>query len=332
MKVVSRENIDGKKVLLRLDLDVPIRDGRVVDDTRLLGACGTVEILKSASSLVVCGSLGRPDGRQESLSTKNLTSDLNRIFGVSFKYVNDFYIKNFDNKYQLLENLRFWEGEEANDGEFAGKLADGFDCFVNESFAMSHRVAASTVGVAGILESYAGLRLADEVSHLSGLTENPARPLVAIIGGAKIETKLPVITALSRLADKVLVGGLLPKEISQRGISFSQNVFVAKLTESGMDVSEESLKLFEQEISKAKEIVWNGPVGNFEDKLYSSGTERVVKILMDSKARITVGGGDTISALNQFGDSKKVNWISLGGGAMLSFIAGEKLPGIEALN
>jgi phosphoglycerate kinase len=171
----------------------------------------------------------------------------------------------------------------------------------------------------------------EEIEHLTRLVKHPNRPLVSIIGGAKIETKLPVINALSKISDKVLVGGILPKEISEKNISFDSNVIVAELVESGKDVSTKSVEDFEKIINTAKEIVWNGPIGNFEQELYSAGTKTLVEILMRCNAKITVGGGDTISALNQFGDISKVDWVSLGGGAMLDFIAGEKMPGIEAL-
>ena len=332
MKRINDGSWEGKKVLLRLDLDVPIKDGKVLDNTRLLAARDSVEFLASkVSNLVICGKIGRPEGYDEGLSTKIILSELETIFGFEIGYINNYWVENFNTKFLLLENLRFWKEDEENDLEFARKMASGFDCFVNDSFATAHRVAASSVAITELLDSYAGMRMVAEVEHLSRLVKYPNRPLVSIIGGAKIETKLPVINALSKISDKVLVGGLLPKEISEKNISFDLNVIVAELVESGKDVSMKSVEDFEKIINTAKEIVWNGPIGNFEQELYSVGTKTLVEILMRSNAKITVGGGDTISALNQFGDISKVDWVSLGGGAMLDFIAGVKMPGIEAL-
>lgn len=332
MKDIYEGNWVNKKVLLRLDLDVPVKNGKVLDTTRLDAAKDTVDYLKDkVSNLVICGHIGRPKGRKSQLSTENILKVLESIFGLELSFSDNYWVDNFNSKFVLLENLRFWEGEENNDSAFAAKLARGFDYFVNDSFASAHRVSASTVAVTKLIDSYAGVRMEEEISHLSRLISSPLRPFVSIIGGAKIETKLPVINTLSKISDMVLVGGLLPKEISEKHLSFGNNVIIGELVESGMDVSNESIRLFEKEIVKAKEIVWNGPIGNFENKLYSSGTKQLIEILMRSDAQITIGGGDTVSALSQFGDKTKIDWVSLGGGAMLNFIAGEKMPGIESL-
>lgn len=332
MKSLEDFDFNNKRVLLRLDLDVPIENGKVMDLTRLEAVKETVEFLKSrVSNLAICGHIGRPEGRDESLSTKNIVNDLETVFGLKIEYINSFWVENFNSQFVLLENLRFDKGEEDNDDKFAARLASNFDYFVNESFATAHRKAASTVGVVKYLDSCAGFRLIQEVEHLNSLVNSPLHPFVSIVGGAKIETKLPVIESLVKISDKVLVGGLLPKEINERKIVFDDKVIVGKLVESGMDIANESLNIFEEEISSAKEIVWNGPIGNFEDKKYSDGTRRLIEMLMNSSAKITLGGGDTISAMNQFGDIKKVYWVCLGGGAMLDYIAGKEMPGIEAL-
>ena len=332
MKSLTDIDFNNKRVLLRLDLDVPIENGKVTDLTRLKAAKETVEFLKTkVANLTICGHIGRPEGFDESLSTKNILADLEAVFGLKIEYINSFWVENFNSQFILLENLRFDKGEEGNDDKFAHRLANNFDYFVNESFATAHRKAASTVGVVKYLESCAGFRLVQEIEHLSSLVNSPMHPFVAIVGGAKIETKLPVIESLVKISDKVLVGGLLPKEISERKIVFDDKVVVGKLVESGMDIETNSLNIFEKEISLAKEIVWNGPIGNFEDKNYSNGTRRLIEMLMNSSAKITLGGGDTISAMNQFGDTKKVYWVCLGGGAMLDYIAGKEMPAIEAL-
>lgn len=332
MRIITQGDFTNKRVLLRLDLDVPIADGRVGDLTRLLAAKKTVDFLKDkVSNLVICGHIGRPSDCDERLSTKLLVNSMNDVFGFEIEYIDNYWVEKFNSKFLLLENLRFWRGEEENSADFAKKLSNGMDLLVNDSFATSHRAVASTVAVSRVLESYAGLRMSDEITNLNRVLSSPDKPLVAIVGGAKIETKLPVINALSSMSDFVLVGGLLPKEIKEKGIRFASNVIVASLDSSGMDISSESVSKFEEKIMIAKEIVWNGPVGNFEDKRYSEGTRRIVECLMRSGARKTIGGGDTIHAVNQFGDLEKFDWVSLGGGAMLEFLAGNKLPGINAL-
>lgn len=334
MKLLNSLDVHSKKVLVRLDLDVPFgEDGEVSDVTRIEAAKKTVKYLidQGVGNMAICGHIGRPDGVDSRLSTRNLLKVLSEIFDLQISYVDAFWVENFNEKILLLENLRFDPGEEANDSNFAKKLASGFDLFVNESFATAHRVSASTVGVTRYLDSCAGFRFAEEVDHLENLLKSSERPLLSIIGGAKIETKLPVIIALSKFSDAVLVGGLLPKEIKESKIMFEKNVFVAELDQTGMDVSKESLGEFIQKIINAKSIIWNGPIGNFENKLYSDGTKILVESLMKSSAKIVIGGGDTINAFNQFGDISKVDWVCLGGGAMLDFISGQKMPAIEVL-
>ena len=334
MKLLNSAHVRDKKVLLRLDLDVPLgKDGGVADTTRITAAKETVSYLinQGVSNLVLCGHIGRPKGADKSMSTRNLLKSLSEIFALQISYVDNFWVENFNEKVMLLENLRFDPGEEENDSDFAKKLAGGFDLFVNESFATAHRASASTVGVVQYLNSYAGFRFAKEVEQLEKVLKESQHPLVSIIGGAKIDTKVPVIIAVSKLSDDVLVGGLLPSEIREMKINFEKNVFVAELDETGMDVSVESLKVFTDKIATAKSIIWNGPIGNFENKLYSRGTKTLVESLMNSSAKIVIGGGDTISAFNCFGDISKVDWVCLGGGAMLNYIAGEKMPGIESL-
>jgi 3-phosphoglycerate kinase len=229
----------------------------------------------------------------------------------------------------LSENLRFFDGEEKNDQVFARKLASLADCYVNEAFAASHREHASIVGVPKFLPHAAGLRLEKEVEILERVLKKPKRPFVVIIGGAKIETKLSVIDNLSNIADTVLVGGKLPQEI--RNTKVKNNVLVGKLTQNSKDLSSDSIEKFKEKIAKAKMIVWNGPMGIFEEKENEQGTREIAEAIAKSKSEKIVGGGETIWALKKYGLEGKIDWISSGGGAMLEFLSGKILPGITAL-
>ena len=233
-------------------------------------------------------------------------------------------------KIVLLENLRFWPGEVENGMDFAQELAQLADIYVNEAFGNCHRLHASMVLLPAILPSFAGLHLQEEVKVLSGLMHSPKRPYVAIVGGAKIETKLPAIENLVKVADVVLVGGELPAEIAKNGEKFGQKVHVAKLTEDQKDITDDSVKEFREIIKGAKTVVWNGPMGVFEEG-FDRGSADVANAIIASGAYSVVGGGETSQFLTKAGIITKFSFISAGGGAMLEFFAGKALPAIEAL-
>ncbi|MDP2633080.1 MAG: phosphoglycerate kinase, partial [Candidatus Curtissbacteria bacterium] len=230
----------------------------------------------------------------------------------------------------LLENLRFWPGEETNDEEFAKKLAGIADIYVNDAFAVCHRTHASMVGVPALLPHAAGLHLQEEVETLSKLLEKPQRPFVAIVGGAKIETKIPVIENLSKVADEVLVGGYLPLEIEKEGLSLPKNVLIATLGGDKKDIDEASVKKFSDVIKDAKTVVWNGPMGLYEEG-FEKGTLAVAQALIECAGFSVVGGGETSDFLESKNLLDKFSFVSSGGGAMLEFLAGKTLPGIVAL-
>ena len=230
----------------------------------------------------------------------------------------------------LLENLRFWPEEEENNQDFAKTLASFGDAYVNECFAASHRSHASIASIPKFLPAFAGFNLIKEIEELGKILQSPARPLVAIIGGAKLETKLPVIYNLAKVADRVLVGGRLMFEADRR--SLPENVVLAHDDIDAKDIGEGSVQIFREVINQAKMIVWNGPMGVFEEPKYINGTRQLANSVIASGAYSVVGGGDTISALNKFGLTDKIDFISTGGGAMLEFLAGKTLPGIEVLN
>jgi len=231
-------------------------------------------------------------------------------------------------RFLLLENLRFHPGEKANDPEFAGELAGLADIYVNECFATSHRAHASIVGVPKLLPAYGGLRLEEEVETLSKVREDPVRPLVFVMGGAKTETKVPLVRKISKYADRILLGGRLMFEKSLENVP---NVVFPVDDVDGFDIGPETIELFKEILVEAGTVVWNGPLGKFESADYADGTKEIASFLTQISADIVVGGGDTVAALKQFGLRDKIGFVSTGGGAMLAFLAGEHLLGIEVL-
>lgn len=327
MQVVAPELIENKRVLIRLDLDVPLREenGQMVieDDIRLLAGMDTLGLcLEFATSVTICGHLGRPGGKEDpKLSVKPIVDWIEEGYG---------HIQLPEGKLHILENLRFEPGEDDSDPAFAKELASHGDFYVYEAFA-AHRPAASTTVVPTLLPHAAGLQFAAEVEELAQVRENPIRPLVVILGGAKIEDKMPVIKSMSGKADVVLVGGKLAAEIKEKGIEgLGANVMVGKLTEDGFDISDETVGAWSNLIKTAKEIVWNGPLGKFEDPK-NNQTEKIAKAIIESGAKSIIGGGDTISAVTKYGLVDKFTFVSTGGGAMLKLLADGTLPTIEAL-
>ncbi|MFH0856699.1 MAG: phosphoglycerate kinase [bacterium] len=247
----------------------------------------------------------------------------------------------------LLENLRFYEGEEKNDLKFAKALSELGNIYVNDAFANSHRKHASIVGITKYLPSYAGLNLEQEVKILKKVMENPKRPAVAIMGGAKIETKLPLIERLAEKFDYVLVGGRLGMEIEKSQKlkacpEFAERVKSQKLWKniilpldyigSGKyDIGERTIKLFSDILTNAKTVIWNGPLGKYEDKRYMKGTKEVAAAIINSDAYSVAGGGDIISALDKLNMTDEFDFISTGGGAMLEFLEKGSLLGLEIL-
>lgn len=334
-------NVQGKKIFLLLDLDAPMSEHGITDTTRIDAGFPTLEyLLQNASGVIIGSKLGRPVGRDESLSLKRMGQALAGRLGISPKEFTQMQIGDLDafkisEKIMLLENLRFYPGEESNDPQFAKKLASLADIYVNEQFAVSHRSYASIVGVPKLLPHFAGFRFIKEIEELSKVVENPSRPLVVVIGGAKIETKLPLVNKMLEVADKVLVGGEIAEEIS----SFEQpnpKIIVADLNAQKSDITQNSVQKFGEEIKNAKTVVWNGPMGEISKEVNKSllseeGTEQIAILISQSQAHTIVGGGDTVGFLNKQGLLNKFSFVSTGGGAMLAFLSGETLPGLQAL-
>lgn len=329
MKSVEEADVSGKRVVVRCDFDVPVENGKILDDTRIKDSLPTLKyLLSNDAKLFLISKLGRPKGKDLSLSLGIIVETLSNYLGKEIIFQKDLNEKN-SGEVILLENLRFWPEEEEADENFGKKLATFGDLYVNECFATSHRNDASIAQLPKLLASYAGIRLLKEVEELKIVMKSPARPLVAIIGGAKLETKLPAIFNLAKIADKVLVGGRLMFEVERR--SLPENVVVAHDDVQTKDIGDGSIELFAEAINIAKMIVWNGPMGMFEDSRYMKGTKEIAKAVTDSDAYSVIGGGDTISALNKLDLISKIKFVSTGGGAMLEFLAGKTLPGLKAL-
>ncbi len=355
-------DVKGKRVFLRVDLDVPLSERTtnneqrttIADDTRLKDSLETLNFLLEKGAIVIIGGhLGRPEGFDQSLTLKpvaewfehrlKVKSDLPAGKAGKLKVGNFDGWKISDNLF-LLENLRFNQGEEVNDPEFSKKLASLADVYVNDAFGSSHRAHASIVGVAKLLSHYAGFVFTREINTLSSIMGNPKRPLVVVIGGAKIETKLPVVEKMHKIADYVLIGGLIAEQtkvllkvqhekVSPPGERKSA-LLVADLNNEETDITQKDAENFLQIINLAKTIVWNGPVGKIEgnEKNLEIGSAKIAKGITESGAYSVVGGGDTIGYLKKIGLLSKFSFVSTGGGAMLEFLSGEKLPGIEVLS
>lgn len=365
-----------------LDIPMPsderlTQNAEVEQETRLKNLKGTVDYLftRGVGKVIIAGHIGRPapttstiakgaqqnsqdeyslestiaralDDRpqyyDESLSTAKIRGKLERILGRSVIFAENFG-QSVNENLELFENLRFWPGENENDLEFAKQLAQRADVYVNEAFGNSHREHASMVSLPSLLPHAAGLHLELEVATLTAILKSPQKPFVAIVGGDKIETKIPVIENLAKLADYVLVGGLLPVEIARlqslersnggqakQNLKFAPNVLVAKLDELGKDLSEESANGFAQTIKGAKTVVWNGPLGLFEED-FEGGTMLIAGAIVQSGAYSVVGGGETTAFLQSHSLVDKFSFVSSGGGAMLSFLSGKELPALKAL-
>lgn len=349
MKSLKKANLKGKRVLLRCDFNVPLsKKGEVLDDFRIEKTLPTIEyILRERGTVILMSHLGRPEPKgkmtfkNRKFSLKPVASFLEKKLSKKVVFIGDCIgpqtqkiIKELpENSVALLENLRFYKGEEANNLSFAKELAKLGDVFVNDAFGVSHRAHASVSGVTRYLPSFAGLLLEKEVKTLKGLMKSPEKPLVAIVGGAKVETKAALINKISEKADYVLIGGLIDREIREKDIyiNYPRKLVVPVDEIDGKDIGPKTIKLFREKILSAKTVFFNGVVGQVENKKYTKGTEEILRAIIKSRAFSIIGGGDTVESLNCLKLGDKFDHISTGGGAMISFMAGEKLPGIDAL-
>jgi phosphoglycerate kinase len=338
---VETAEVDGKVVVVRSDLNVPLEDGQIADDTRIRSSLPTIELMleRGAREVRVCSHLGRPKGRDERYAIAPVRERLLELAG--------------DGRVTVLENTRFNPGETKNDESFARELAEGCDLFVNDAFGSAHRAHASTVGVAQLLPAYAGLLLLAELGNLGKLLGDVERPFVIVSGGAKVEDKIGVLENLGSRADEVLIGGKMAEDVrTENPFSFEavlpRDVVAASSFDAdaetrvtpfdslpqgwlGLDVGPETRQDFARRIAGARTVFWNGPMGVFEWPKFSEGTFAVARALAESDGFTVVGGGDSVRAVHDAGVADRISWISTGGGASLELLEGKELPGVGAI-
>jgi phosphoglycerate kinase len=338
---IQDADIAGKKVILRVDFNVAIENGKVKESFKIAAAKETLDYLLARNCKVAMVShLGRPDGKADpEFSLDQVVTDAEMILGDKIVFVPDCIgekvaeaLENLSEGALLLENVRFYAGDEENDAEFAKKLAENFDVFVYDAFAVCHRDHASITGVAKILPSCAGFRMQEEIAELTIIKDHPIPPAVAIIGGAKIETKIPVIKFFEGKYDYVLVGGKIANEAIDQNIPFSEKVILPiDFVDDRLDIGPKTLEKFKGIIASAKTIAWNGPTGKFEDEKYAVSSNEILEAVIASGAFVLVGGGETLEILEKNHAMDRISFVSTGGGAMLDYLAGAEMPGIKAL-
>lgn len=355
IKRIQDADLENKKVLLRVDFNVAVENGKAKETYKIKSAKESLDYLLSKNAKVALAShLGRPKGQiNPKFSLGQIKNDVENIIGVKTIFIDDCIgekvsarLNNLaQNEVLLLENVRFYPGEETNDREFSRSLASGFDIFINDAFSVCHRDQSSVTGVAKILPSFAGFWLQKEIENLDKVKTNPEHPAVAIIGGAKIETKLPLIQKFEDEYDHILVGGIIANEVVDQKLSFSQKVILpVDFAGDRLDIGPKTIEKFKNIIAGAKTIVWNGPMGKFEEKPYDTGTNEILKAVLKrtshvpfghpmskDKTFVLMGGGESVEILEEQNAMDKISFVSTGGGAMLEYLSGKSLLGIEVL-
>ena len=341
---VRDADVAGKTVLVRSDLNVPLENGTIADDTRIRASLPTLALLleQGAQGVRVCSHLGRPKSEEDrgKYAMAPVEERLRELLP--------------DDRLHVLENTRFHPGETKNDPAFAKELADGCDLYVNDAFGSAHRAHASTEGVAHLLPAYAGLLLLAELEHLGKLLGDVDRPFVLISGGAKVDDKLGVLQNLGGRADTVLIGGKMAEQIRVENpldfdVELPSDVVGASAFSAdadsgvypadglpdgwlGLDIGPETRERFAQTIRAARTIFWNGPMGVFEWPQFAEGTKAVAQaVAANEDAFSVVGGADSVRALNELGLADRISWVSTGGGASLELLEGKELPGVAAI-
>jgi phosphoglycerate kinase len=341
---VETAEVEGRVVLVRADLNVPLEDGRVADDTRIQASIPTLRLLldRGAAEVRVCSHLGRPKTEEDRASYA--MAPVRARLGELVR----------DERVTVLENTRFHPGETKNDEGYARELADGCDLYVNDAFGSAHRAHSSTEAVAHLLPAYAGLLLLAELENLGRLLGEVERPFVIVAGGAKVDDKVAVLSNLGSRADEVLIGGKMAAEIAERspleGLpvvlpvdAVAADAFDAEAKTQlvgadsvpdgwfGLDIGPKTRAAFAERIRSARTVFWNGPMGVFEWPRFAEGTFAVAQAVAECPGYTVVGGGDSVRAVHEAGVADRVSWISTGGGASLELLEGKELPGVAAI-
>lgn len=334
-------NFKSKKVILRCDFNVPFQKNgegiRILDDFRIRQVLSTIKyLIKRKAKIILISHFA------DNLSLKPIARELEKLSGKKIRFLEDCLAKKTKKEIEkikpgglvLLGNLRLHKEEEKNDPKFAKALASLGDIYINEAFSVCHRTHASVVGITKYLPSFPGFLLEREVKTLTSLLKSPQKPMIALVGGKKVETKAKLIDKISQISDFVLIGGLIARELKQKKIKLK---FPSKIIEpldergNGKDIGPRTINLFKQKISSAKTIFWTGPLGKVEKKMFEKGTLAIAKTITRKRVFSVVGGGETVWFLGKNNLIGKFSHVSTGGGAMLAYLSGEKLPGLEAL-
>ena len=388
-KTVKDIDLKGKKVFVRCDFNVPMDENQnITDNARIVGALPTIKyLLEQNCKIILASHLGRPKGEvKPEFSLAPVAKELSKLLGQEVIMAKDVIGEDAmtkaanlkEGEILLLENVRFHKEETDNDPEFCKKLASMAEVYVNDAFGTAHRAHASTTGIASYLPAVSGFLIEKELQFLGNAVNNPERPFVAILGGAKVSDKIGVIDSLLEKVDTLMIGGGMAytffkaqgyevgnsicemdkldlakeamEKAEQKGVKLMLPVDtkvgkefkpdteskIVSYTEipadwEGFDIGPETIKMFEDELRKAKTVVWNGPLGLFEFDQFAIGTNAIAKVLSEIDATTIIGGGDSAAAVKKAGLEDKMTHISTGGGASLEFLEGKKLPGIEAL-
>ena len=389
-KTVRDVELNGVRVLCRCDFNVPMKDGEITDDFRIVAALPTIQyLIENKARVILMSHMGKPKGEPKpELSLVPVARRLEELLGQKVKFtacptvIDDDVRAMADNlqpgEVMLLENTRYRAEETKSEEPFTGELASLGELFVNDAFGTAHRDHSSTAGIARYLPTVSGFLIEKEVKFLGDALESPERPLLAILGGAKVETKIPVMENLLGKVDQILIGGGMSYtffkaqgyEIGKSlldadSIEFTKEILakakdagveillpvdtvctddfeannVVEVHDSdkipadmmGMDIGPKTIALFQDAIAKAKTIVWNGPMGVFENPKFEAGTKAIAQALADSDATTIIGGGDSAAAVEQFGLKDKMTHVSTGGGASMEFLEGRELPGIACI-
>jgi phosphoglycerate kinase len=338
---VGSAEVAEKAVLVRADLNVPLEDGEVADDTRIRAALPTLELLleRGSRAIRVCSHLGRPKGPDPAFGIEPVRRHLHSLLP--------------DERIDVLENTRFDPRETQNEESFARELAEGCDLYVNDAFGAAHRAHASTVAVARILPAYAGLLLVRELEMLGRLLEPVERPYIAVVGGLKVEDKIGVLENLAEYVDTMLIGGKMAEQLRhdnplEAPVRLPPDVVAAAELDPdaetrvvpwnevppgwvALDIGPEARTLFAEKIRGAKTVFWNGPMGVFEWERFAEGTKAVGEAVAACDGFTVVGGGDSVRAVNELGLADRITWVSTGGGAALELLEGKELPGVVAI-
>ncbi len=395
-KSVDDINVKGQKVLVRCDFNVPLKDGKITDENRLVAALPTIKkLVNDGGKVILCSHLGKPKGEPKpELSLAPVAARLSELLGQEVKFAADPEVVGpnakaaveamKDGDIVLLENTRYRVEETKNGEAFSKELASLCDVFVNDAFGTAHRAHCSNVGVTQYVDTaVVGYLMQKEIDFLGNAVENPVRPFVAILGGAKVADKLNVISNLLEKCDTLIIGGGMAytflkakgyevgkslldetkidycKEMIAKAESLGKKLLLPVDTvctdefpnpidaeiatvvvdsdkipadKMGMDIGPKTIELYATAAKEAKTVVWNGPMGVFENPILAAGTKAVAQALADTEATTIIGGGDSAAAVNQLGFGDKMSHISTGGGASLEFLEGKELPGVAAAN